>query len=665
MAEVRIIFPDRPLGVNIALTTVAALRAVDSTDATESTVVAVENVGMFFWEPTSTAGDDGTTIIKPDDKTSLQAGRWIKLPGGMANLSDFGIAGRGNATEDTATFTAAVQAMTGPGWTPVPLPDSYFGGQYFTGPAVFVPPGHYKVNGGISVNGVLNLWCIPGTVTITNQTDTYLFTCSISFYLLNLRGFTIIDGKGALRHSYTGENVTNDHYVVENNFLGYTEAAVASDANNFPYLNVRNNRFACDRNAVGVTKGLVLGGLLDNGDISGNKFQCNRIHMQIGPTKSGSLVIRNNELLSFVADYTDVDIWFIPDNTVGEAGFGTNSAPGLCMLENKFGNELLGDAEPDKRAPRVMIAAASGGTNRALFTMDLTWKNGDDGANWFRGSIWKNNRISTSNVTGEIEGAGNSFIVSYIERITEMVFRDNPIDGGRFKYLIEFMDGGTYRPGKDNYSNIIELIPQRDRASAVLLGVSNRIIGPYDSAAGALGGPFANMPLGLADPDATSLALVDDYSDWSREAGVSPLTGTTDRAGGNTAALVVFPNENAGIYMSATPTTAQKGQRGWFSLDLGTAASEQIGAIKLLVTTTYTGGGSNIRVLLDETITVNSAGFDRRYADFPIPSDSVALTFYVRPGKAKTANTYWSASTDQAVLGNARWSVGRTPLAIP
>lgn len=142
-AAVQIILPTAPLGSRNAITSVADLRAVDSTDVTANTEVLVADQGFFRFDPSSLATDNGTTIIKPTDRTTLQAGRWImvllanadqvaaSLPGFPAivktigdalpyiNPSEFfGIKSDGS-TDDTVALAAAILAISnnskGPG----------------------------------------------------------------------------------------------------------------------------------------------------------------------------------------------------------------------------------------------------------------------------------------------------------------------------------------------------------------------------------------------------------------------------------------------------------------------------------------------------------------------------------------------------------------------
>ncbi len=80
-----------------------------------------------YWNPTSTATDNGATVIAPSSSTG--AGRWVVALGAQPSLNVrwFGALGDG-ATDDSAAFTAAIAAAA-----PLAVP-------------VFVPAGRYVVS---------------------------------------------------------------------------------------------------------------------------------------------------------------------------------------------------------------------------------------------------------------------------------------------------------------------------------------------------------------------------------------------------------------------------------------------------------------------------------------------------------------------------------------
>lgn len=76
-STVEILFPPVPLATRNTLQTVAELRAEDSTLIDQFTEVLVVGIGFYNYSPSSLAVDNGTSVLKPDDLTSLQAGRWL------------------------------------------------------------------------------------------------------------------------------------------------------------------------------------------------------------------------------------------------------------------------------------------------------------------------------------------------------------------------------------------------------------------------------------------------------------------------------------------------------------------------------------------------------------------------------------------------------------
>lgn len=73
MAVVEVEFPGNIAKVDSA----ADLRALPSSFIVDGAIYAVGGLGVFEYDTSSLATDDGLTAIKPNDKTPLQAGRWV------------------------------------------------------------------------------------------------------------------------------------------------------------------------------------------------------------------------------------------------------------------------------------------------------------------------------------------------------------------------------------------------------------------------------------------------------------------------------------------------------------------------------------------------------------------------------------------------------------
>lgn len=73
MAVVEVEFPGNIAKVESAV----ALRALPSSFVADGAICVAGNLGVFGYQSASLAPDDGQTVLKPDDKTPLQAGRWV------------------------------------------------------------------------------------------------------------------------------------------------------------------------------------------------------------------------------------------------------------------------------------------------------------------------------------------------------------------------------------------------------------------------------------------------------------------------------------------------------------------------------------------------------------------------------------------------------------
>lgn len=86
MAVVEVDFPGNISQVDTA----TDLRALPSAFIENGAIYIVSAIGVFAYDSASLATDDGITVIKPNDKTPLQAGRWeISGDDAFASASDF------------------------------------------------------------------------------------------------------------------------------------------------------------------------------------------------------------------------------------------------------------------------------------------------------------------------------------------------------------------------------------------------------------------------------------------------------------------------------------------------------------------------------------------------------------------------------------------------
>lgn len=141
-----------------------ALRAVDSDVQYLGNPVIVlgTSPAVFCWFPLSIAVDNGTSVIRPDDRTSLQAGRWLIIedvairgelsaPGGAALVGFIGAAGGAVARTVQSKLRDVVSAKdfgaTGDGVTNDTTALNNALTALADGGTLFVPPGTYLTTG--------------------------------------------------------------------------------------------------------------------------------------------------------------------------------------------------------------------------------------------------------------------------------------------------------------------------------------------------------------------------------------------------------------------------------------------------------------------------------------------------------------------------------------
>jgi hypothetical protein len=100
MPALNITFPGNLAQVDAA----ADLRAIPSTFVKDNYLCIVTDLqGIFTFDPGSTEADDDSDVIRPDDRTGFQPGRWIRNAAGFAP-------GRTGASNNTRTTLAALKS---------------------------------------------------------------------------------------------------------------------------------------------------------------------------------------------------------------------------------------------------------------------------------------------------------------------------------------------------------------------------------------------------------------------------------------------------------------------------------------------------------------------------------------------------------------------------
>jgi len=256
---------------------------------------------------------------------------------------------QGGSISDQAAFEATIAAISRSQSIPS---NGTLGYAVFQNGAV-IEPGVYDAGGftlpaGSYPSAVRLVARIPGTVIIRIPAEQYFLTVAGHVNAVQVDGITFVGGKGAFRFTHTGNNVNLLQSFTRNVFLNYTECAISNEANDHPYLRVRDNVFLGAKDAH--TVGVAWGGYLDQGVIEDNAFLQNAYHVKLGPYLSSTMLVRHNDFINWggPVNRTQADVWILPNIT---DHYGVNSGFGITITENKFGNE---NQSPD--APRILIA---------------------------------------------------------------------------------------------------------------------------------------------------------------------------------------------------------------------------------------------------------------------------------------------------------------------
>ncbi len=454
------------------------------------------------------------------------AATWSSVAGKpFHDVRDYGAVGNG-VTDDTDAIEAAWAASNG---------NIGFGlGNFlYNGDGLDPPIGQARIWGFGRQNSIVTL-----------GPDSYLLLITGLISRLDVRDFTVLNGKGAIKHTYTGTNVT-EHFTVDNmRFKSYTECAIATDSSDMPYWKI--NRCMFDGINTIDPIGIALSGLTDDCAIDNCSFLRNRIHIK-AREGGNNLQIANCDLLRFSTANTNgprVDVWVIPNVSP------VNSGGGLTVRSSKFGNENLvaGDF-------RVLYADEGPGTSNGNMMPDLT----SDSTGYITG-----HRI-TDNAFYSIGNDTPSVVYSTTPHVLAVAIENNYIQ--RAKYMLEFRTPST-TPDRVNSVNLLG-------PNAGYANVEGFLTLPSNTAgAGVLPDPASMFPSsesvnpGAATPGSYRSLLstaIGSFqivaSRWTKNADI------TDALGGTEAATYTASHTNAQLYSSiATAMTA--GIPVWVEFDI-------------------------------------------------------------------------------------------------
>jgi hypothetical protein len=354
-------------------------------------------------------------------REALDAARWV-----YHNVKDYGAVGDG-VTDDTAAIEAAhadILAGAGKGALFFPAGNFVYNG---TGLSFFTSTRPVRIVGVGA--GVSNTRADTWGTQITLGSDSYLLNIPGFLPFMLLRDFRVIGGKGALRHTNTGANVSQQKFIIQNcHFQDYTECAIATDSFDMPYWIIENCVFR-SANSTG-TIGVALGRNPNQSIIQNCSFTRNRIHLKV--RHGNDLQVLNCDFMQSPstpdpASPRITGLWIVPAPT--DAAAGEN----LYLRGCKFGNEneVAGDY-------KIVIAdESSGGTNNGNKMPDL----GTNSTGFTTGINISSNSISTNSVNANVP-----FIYSTTPNVRGLQVCHNVINGTKPRYVLEFRDPSTVIP---------------------------------------------------------------------------------------------------------------------------------------------------------------------------------------------------------------------------
>lgn len=468
----------------------------------------------------------GTKYWAPGGSLNPVAGldaRYLLKSRATVNVKDYGATGDG-VTNDTAAIESAFTAGAG---------------------GIYFPPGTYVYTGtGMSHTQPYIVGAGRQRTIIVLGATSYLLNVSVVMGRLDMRDLSVQNGKGAIKHTYTGAD-TIGLFVVDNcYFSNYTECAIADDSSDMPYWKLTHCQFwsADTLNTIGVA----FSGLTDNCCIDSCSFVMNRVHIKA--RKGGNnLSILNCDLIKFSTVNTNgprVDVWYVPDTTPTTAGQGATIS--AC----KFGNENLvaGDY-------RILYADEGSGTSNGNMMPNL----GANSTGYVVGHFYHDN-----NFVGTGAAGSNSIIYSTTPNVYHMGVHHNQIMGSVPKFALEFRTAPT-TPDRVNSNNLFGPWLGLISSENAIFPLSNAVgVGYQDDPANwqQLSGSVRRFSGGsTVNYSALTTAAI---TAWSTAA--ATLAGQTDAVGGSNAVKVTFTGSAGTPYTTLSAMTP--GVPVWVELDV-------------------------------------------------------------------------------------------------
>ena len=237
----------------------------------------------------------------------------------VVNVRDFGAVGNGSA-DDTAAIDAAFAAS----WVPNQTRSVYF------------PDGQFMYNGdGLNGRSVLIEGAGPGRTNIYLGAGKYLTDYDGLQSRIILKNFTLHNGAGAYRNSWTSNNVAGQFVVEDCAFYLQTECVFQHESSDMPFWKFNRCNFQMEN--TDTTIAIALSGLTDGVEITNCTFDKQRVAIKMRQGGNNAS-IHHCEFIQFTADRNAgpaISVWVVPHTT------WVNSGGGLDISNNRFGNENI------------------------------------------------------------------------------------------------------------------------------------------------------------------------------------------------------------------------------------------------------------------------------------------------------------------------------------